>query len=133
MIEICGRHLNVYGQGGLRYVDKSWCQQKANDVKTVNFNYVNFNHVATVMSKLKQRFPNVENLTFKETNIATLGQLNAIAEVQGLRSLTIEPDGNPITTKNGWQLYAIYRLSHWGLKFINGHEVNYYTFKMTIV
>lgn len=122
LIEICGRHLNVYGQGGLRFIDKTWSTSKANDVNTVNFNYVNFNNIAGVLSKLKQRFPHVEHLIFKETNITSIGQLNAIAEVQGLTSLTIDKDGNPITSKE-WESYAIYRLSHWGLKFVNGHEV----------
>lgn len=51
-----------------------------------------------------------------------MGQLNALAEVQGLTSVTIDKEGNAITSKN-WETYAIYRLSHWGLKFINGKEI----------
>lgn len=122
MIEICGRHLNVYGQGGLRFIDKSWSASKANDVTTVNFNYVNFNSITGVLSKIKQRFPNADNFIFKETNITNLGQLNALAEVQGLSSLVVDKEGNPITSKQ-WESYAIYRLSHWGLRSINGREV----------
>lgn len=68
------------------------------------------------------RFPNADNFVFKETNITCLGQLNAISEIQGLVSLTIDSEGNAITDKN-WQSYAIYRLAHWGLKFINEKEV----------
>lgn len=95
---------------------------KAKDVNTVNFNYANFNAICTILNKLKLRFPNIDNLVFKDTNIQHLGQLNALAEVQGLLSLVISEEGNPIIQKN-WQSYAIYRLSHWGLRSINGKEV----------
>ncbi|CAH0550353.1 unnamed protein product [Brassicogethes aeneus] len=122
LIEICGRHLNVYGQGALRFVEKSWHAGKAHDVTTANFNYANFASVAGVLFKLKAKFPNVDSLSFKETNIACLGQLNALAEVQGVGSLTIHPEGNPICEKE-WRSYAVYRLAHWGLKTVNGEEV----------
>lgn len=74
-------------------------------------------------SKLKQRFPNADHFIFKETNMQYLGQLNALAEIQGLTSLFIDPKGNPITEKK-WESYAIYRLSHWGLRVINQKEVS---------
>jgi leucine-rich repeat-containing protein 49 len=96
---------------------------KAKDVNTVNFNYANFNSITGVLNRLKQRFPNTENFVFKETNIQCLGQINALSEVQGLVSLTIDEEGNPITHKP-WQMYAIYRLSHWGLRLVNGKEVS---------
>lgn len=114
--------MNVYGQGALRYIDKSWSASKASDVNTVHFNYINFNTIAGILNKMKQKFSNAENFIFKETNIQYLGQLNALAEVQGMISLQVEKDGNPITEKN-WESYAIYRLSHWGLRRINGREV----------
>jgi leucine-rich repeat-containing protein 49 len=60
---------------------------------------------------------------FRETNITCLGQLNALAETQGIASLTIEPEGNTVTERT-WRHYAIYRLSHWGLKQINGTEIS---------
>lgn len=122
LIEICGRCLNVYGQGALRFIDRPWNPTKAGDVTTVRFNYVNFSGISTVLGRLKQRFPNAENFIFRETNINCLGQLNALADVQGLTSLQIDPEGNPITQKE-WRNYAIYRLAHWGLKIINGKEV----------
>lgn len=75
-----------------------------------------------MLGKLKQKFPNADHFYFKETNIQYLGQLNALAEIQGLTSLYIDPEGNPITEKK-WQSYAVYRLSHWGLKILNGKEV----------
>jgi len=55
LIEICGRHLNVYGQGALRFIDKPWSPVKAGDVTTVKFNYVNFNSVVGFLCKVKHR------------------------------------------------------------------------------
>ncbi|XP_031843342.1 uncharacterized protein LOC116431698 isoform X2 [Nomia melanderi] len=121
LIEIVGRCLNVYGQGALRFIDKPWDCSKAQDVNVVKFNYVQFNDVAKVLCKVKNRFPNIEHFMFKETNISYLGQLNALAEVQGLTSIHIEI-GNPIISKD-WKMYAIFRLAHWGLKVINGKEI----------
>jgi len=123
LVEICGRCLNIYGQGALRFIDRPWNSGKAADVNTVKFNYINFNSIIPVLSRIKQRFPNAEHFVFRETNIHCLGQLNALADIQGLTSLFIESDGNAITCKE-WQKYAIYRLSHWGLRIINGMEVH---------
>ncbi|KAI4486125.1 hypothetical protein M0802_012545 [Mischocyttarus mexicanus] len=122
LIEIIGRCLNVFGQGALRFIDRTWDTLKAEDVNFVKFNYVQFNSVALILNKLKNRFPNVEHFLFKETNISHLGQINALAEVQGLGSIQIEPEGNPIISKY-WRSYAIFRLSHWGLHTINGKEI----------
>lgn len=91
-------------------------------MNTVKFNYANFNGMTGLWGRLKQRFPNAENFIFKETNIQYLGQLNALAEIQGLQSLFIESEGNPIVEKK-WRSYAIFRLSHWGLRSINGEEI----------
>ncbi|XP_055322296.1 uncharacterized protein LOC129578155 [Sitodiplosis mosellana] len=122
LIEICGRYLNVYGSGAIKFIDRQWNAQKANDVHTLKFSYVNFNNVATIFGKIKNRFPNAENYAFRETNIQFFGQLNALAELQGLKSLTIDAEGNPINSKD-WRSYAVYRLSHWGLKIINDIEI----------
>ena len=122
MIEIIGRCLNVYGQGAIRFIDRPWDANKANDVNVVKFNYIQFNSVSLILNKLKNRFTNIEHYTLKETNISHLGQLNALAEVQGLSSIQIEAEGNPIILKD-WKMYSIFRLVHWGLKIINGNEV----------
>ncbi|XP_034933792.1 leucine-rich repeat-containing protein 49 isoform X2 [Chelonus insularis] len=122
LIEIVGHCLNIYGQGALRFIDRSWDVVKANDVNTVKFNYVQFNGIATILSKIKIKFPNVQHYIFKETNISHLGQINALAEVQGLKSIQIDAEGNPIISKD-WKVYAIFRLYHWGLKMINGKEI----------
>lgn len=123
LIEICGRYLNVYGVGALRFVDKQWNVQKAGDVHTVKFSYINFNNISGILGKIKSRFPNAEHFVFRETNITCLGQLNSLAEIQGLQSLVLEPEGNLICTKK-WRSYAIFRLSHWGLKQINGQDIS---------
>ncbi|XP_055614132.1 uncharacterized protein LOC129760504 [Uranotaenia lowii] len=122
LIEICGRYLNVYGLGALKFIDKQWNMTKAGDVNTVKFSYINFNNITAILCRIKIRFVNAENFIFKETNITCLGQINALAESQGIASLTIDPEGNPIASKS-WRNYAIYRLSHWGLKHINGIEI----------
>ncbi|XP_053669892.1 uncharacterized protein LOC128720257 [Anopheles nili] len=122
LIEICGRYLNVYGLGALRFIDKQWNMQKACDVHTVKFSYINFNSITAILCRIKVRFVNAENFIFRETNISCLGQINALAESQGIASLTIDPEGNPLSGRS-WRNYAIYRLSHWGLKQVNGTEV----------
>ncbi|XP_051861332.1 uncharacterized protein LOC117572003 [Drosophila albomicans] len=124
LIEICGRYLNIYGQGALRFIDKQWNPAKANDVHTLNFSYINFNSIVCMLGRIKVRFPHAEHFVFRETNISTLGQLNALAELQGLSSLLIDAEGNAITGKPAWRAYAIYRLSHWGLKQLNGQEIS---------
>ncbi|XP_066582971.1 leucine-rich repeat-containing protein 49 [Prorops nasuta] len=122
LIEIVGRCLNVFGQGALRFIDKNWDPVKSEDVNVVKFYYAQFNSIALILGKLKYRFPNIEHFVFKETNIIHLGQLNALAETQGLTSIQIEVEGNPIVSKD-WKNYAIFRLAHWGLKIINGKEI----------
>lgn len=47
-----------------------------------------------------------------------------MADTQGLKSITIEAEGNPLFACKNWRTYAIYRLSHWGLKQINGVEIS---------
>jgi len=83
---------------------------------------VQFNDVAKLFGKLKNRFPHAEHFVFEETNISLLGQLNALAEVQGLTSIRIDA-GNPIVSKD-WKTYAIFRLAHWGLVVIDGKQVS---------
>ncbi|KAG8227084.1 hypothetical protein J437_LFUL007421 [Ladona fulva] len=122
LIEIEDNCLNIYGQGALRHIDKPWNPSKAAEVNSVTFHYISFNSVALLFGRIKQLFPNVENFNFRETNIHCLGQINALAEVQGLASLQIDSEGNPITLKR-WRSYAVFRLYHWGLRVINGKEI----------
>ncbi|XP_071441990.1 leucine-rich repeat-containing protein 49 [Hetaerina americana] len=122
LIEIEDKCLSIYGQGALRHIDKPWNPSKASEVVTVKFHYISFNSVALLFGRIKQLFPNVEHFSFRETNIYCLGQINALAEVQGLTSLQIDDEGNPVTAKN-WRSYAVFRLYHWGLRVINGTEI----------
>ncbi|BES90390.1 LRR [Nesidiocoris tenuis] len=122
-IEINGNTLCVQGQGALRFIDRPWNIGKARDVTIVKFSSLDFNCIATILNKIKNRFPNAEHFSFYDTNIGCLGQINALADIQGLTSLSIETRGNPIVTKN-WKSYATYRLSHWGLKQIDGTQVS---------
>ena len=74
-------------------------------------------------SHLRENFPNVEHYEFSETNLHSMNQLNALAQVgfivtlvhvcvlsqvQGITSLTIGEEGNPLYAKN-WRPYAIFR------------------------
>lgn len=71
------------------------------------------------------RFPNVTHVSVRATGLQWLGQLHALAELRGLTGLTVLPEGNPIHGKI-WRDYAIYRLSHWGLKEINDEAVCFF-------
>ncbi|XP_014253661.1 leucine-rich repeat-containing protein 49 isoform X2 [Cimex lectularius] len=122
LIEINGNVLSVFGHGALKFIDRPWNPLKARDVTTVKFSSLDFNFISAVLNRVKHRFLNAEHFHFSDTNIYCLGQLNALADIQGLTSLTIEPKGNPVTKKN-WRSYAIYRLSHWGLKTINNQQI----------
>lgn len=83
LVEILGRYLNVYGVGAIKFVDKQWNAQKAQDVHTVKFSYINFNSISTILGKIKVRFPNVENYVFRETNIICLGMYKSRGEFNG--------------------------------------------------
>lgn len=131
----------------MKFLDRPWNRQRSLKATTIQFNFVSFDDLVPYLSKLKQTFPNVTNFEFLETDIRTMGQLNALSLVQGLTSLIIGKEGNPITcvltylsdtnnpitsfphrnpTANStldWRLYAIYRLEHWGLSSVNNSEV----------
>lgn len=53
LVEILGRYLNVYGMGAIKFVDKQWNAQKAHDVHTVKFSYINFNSISPVLGRIK--------------------------------------------------------------------------------
>ena len=61
------------------------------------------------LSRFRDNFPNVEHYEFTETNLHSMNQINGLATVQGITSLTINEEGNPIFQKN-WRPYAIFRL-----------------------
>ena len=63
------------------------------------FNFVSFDDLIPFLPKFRQTFPNVDNFEFLETDIRTLNQLNALSLVQGITSLFIGDDGNPLYHK----------------------------------
>ena len=122
LIEIDGDTLSVYGSPSLQFIDRSWNKQKAEKTTTVQFHFVSFDDLVPRMAKFRENFPNIEHFEFTETNIRTINQINALALMQGITSLTINSEGNPVYHK-AWRQYAIYRLEHWGLLYINNKGV----------
>lgn len=122
-VHISGRFLFVTGRNSAKYIDKAWSAEKAADVTTVRFTCVSFGSLVSVFHRIKFRFPNVEHLVFNECEFNYIGQLNALAAVQGFKTLEILPEQNAILKKN-WRSYAIFRLRHWGLQKINNVSVS---------
>ena len=91
--------LSVYGPQSLRFLDRPWNRQRALKATTVQFNFVSFDDLVPYLPRFRQTFPNVENFEFIETDIRSLNQLNALALVQGITSLNVNPEGNPISVK----------------------------------
>lgn len=121
-MQISGRYLIVTGRNSAKYIDKAWSVERAKDVTTVRFSCVSFNTLAPVFNRIKVRFPNAEHLVFSECDFNHIGQLNSLADVQGITSIEIQPERNAIITKK-WRSYAIFRLHHWGLQVINNIQV----------
>ncbi|KAF2360742.1 Leucine-rich repeat domain L domain-like [Trinorchestia longiramus] len=124
LAEIDSGMLNLYGQGALNCVDLQWDRSAAASATTAKFQYINFDEAITVFSKLRVKFPKLQNFVFEETHLARFGQLNALAELHQVRSVSVGQDGNPIVEHPQWRYYAIFRLSHWGLMVINGKPVS---------
>lgn len=122
LIELDGDLLSVYGAQSLKFLDRPWNRPRAQKASTVQFNFVSFDDLVQYLPKFRQNFPHVENFEFLETDIHCLGQLNALGQLQGITSLFIGDEGNSIHPKN-WKAYAVYRLEHWGLQYINNTEI----------
>jgi hypothetical protein len=71
---------------------------------------VAFDDLIPYLPKFRQTFPNVDSFEFLETDIKTLNQLNALAVVQGITSLFIGDDGNPIYHKVRIERFIFYIL-----------------------
>ncbi|XP_045606345.1 leucine-rich repeat-containing protein 49 [Procambarus clarkii] len=124
LAELEGERLSLYGQGALRCTDISWDKSVAAAATTARFQYMNFEDIVDIFPKLRVKFPRLENFMFVETHLAKCSQLNALAELHQVTSLEVGREGNPLTQTPYWRLYAIFRLSHWGLRVINGLEVS---------
>lgn len=64
-----------------------------------------------------------QHLKFKETNLTTLNQFNALAQLRRLDQLTVDPQGNPVVNFSLWKYYALFRLNHFNIQKINDNEV----------
>ncbi|XP_050737653.1 microtubule-associated protein futsch-like isoform X2 [Eriocheir sinensis] len=124
LAELEGERLSLYGQGALRCTDLAWEKSMAAAATTARFQYINFDDIVDIFPKLRVKFPRLENFIFVETHLAKCSQLNALAELHQVTSLEVGKEGNPLTQIPYWRLYAVFRLSHWGLRLIDGVEVS---------
>ncbi|XP_023408640.1 leucine-rich repeat-containing protein 49 isoform X7 [Loxodonta africana] len=123
LVEVDGDTLSLYGSGALESLDRNWSVQTAGMVTTVSFTFIEFDEIVQVLPKLKIKFPNSLHLKFKETNLVTLQQFNALAQLRRIDQLTIDPQGNPVVNFTLWKYYVLFRLSHFSMQKINGTEV----------
>jgi len=65
-----------------------------------------------------------QGLTFTETNIKGLQQINCLSLLRRLEHLNISNEGNPITSFTLWKPYVLFRLAHFSLRKINDVEVS---------
>ena len=73
-----------------------------------------------------------KHLKFKETNLVTLQQFNALAQMHRIEQLTVDPQGNPVVNFTLWKYYVLFRLNHFNLQKINGVKVGQCCFLLTI-
>ncbi|XP_025969158.2 leucine-rich repeat-containing protein 49 isoform X2 [Dromaius novaehollandiae] len=123
LVEVEGDTLYLYGSGALECLDRNWSVQTAGTVVTVSFMFIEFDEIVQVLTKLKIKFPNFVHLKFKETNLVALQQFNALAQVNRIEQLTVDPQGNPVVSFTLWKYYVLFRLNHFNLQKINGIEV----------
>ncbi|XP_078540734.1 leucine-rich repeat-containing protein 49 isoform X1 [Lissotriton helveticus] len=123
LVELEGDTLHLYGSGALESLERTWSVQTTGTVTTIAFTFIDFDEIAQVLPKLKMKFPNSSHLKFKETNLTTLQQFNALAQVRRLEQLTVDPLGNPIVNFTLWKYYVLFRLKHFNLQRINQTEV----------
>ena len=97
LIELDGDLVNVFGIQALKFLDRPWNKQRSLKATCIQFNFVSFDDLVPYLGRLKQTFPNLINFEFLETDIRTMSQLNALALLQGLTSIVIGKEGNPIT------------------------------------
>ena len=102
---------SVYGSPAIKYLDRPWNKHRALKASTVQFNFLSYDELVPFLSRFRDNFPNVEHYEFTETNLHSMNQINGLAMVQGITSLTINEEGNPIFQKN-WRPYAIFRYQY---------------------
>ncbi|XP_041895532.1 leucine-rich repeat-containing protein 49 isoform X3 [Corvus kubaryi] len=123
LVEVEGDTLGLYGAGALECLDRNWSVQTAAIIATVSFMFIEFDEIVQVLVKLKTKFPNCVHLKFKETNLVTLQQFSALAEMHRMEQLTVDPQGNPVVNFALWKYYVLFRLNHFNLQKINGVKI----------
>ncbi|KAM6388546.1 leucine-rich repeat-containing protein 49 isoform 2-T2 [Pluvialis apricaria] len=123
LVEVEGDTLCLYGAGALECLDRNWSVQTAGIIVTVSFMFIEFDEIVQALTKLKIKFPNSVHLKFKETNLVTLQQFNALAQMHRIEQLTVDPQGNPVVNFTLWKYYVLFRLNHFNLQRINGVKV----------
>ncbi|XP_065545032.1 leucine-rich repeat-containing protein 49 isoform X2 [Lathamus discolor] len=123
LVEVEGDTLCLYGAGALECLDRNWSVQTAGIIVTVSFMFIEFDEIVQVLTKLKIKFPNFVHLKLKETNLVTLQQFNALAQMHRIEQLTVDPQGNPVVNFTLWKYYVLFRLNHFNLQKINGIKV----------
>ncbi|KAM8974499.1 leucine-rich repeat-containing protein 49 [Pelodytes ibericus] len=123
LVELEGDTLCLYGLGALECLDRTWSVQTSGSVCTVSFTFINFDDIVPVLPKLRLKFPNATHLKFKETNLITLHQFNALAQLRRLDQLTVDSQGNPVVNFSLWKFYVLFRLNCFNIQKINDTEV----------
>ncbi|XP_018108501.1 leucine-rich repeat-containing protein 49 isoform X2 [Xenopus laevis] len=123
LVEVEGDVLFLYGSGSLDSLDRPWSVQTAGSVSTISFTFINFDEIVQVLPKFRLKFPNISHLKFKETNLFTLHQFDALAQLRKLDQLTVDSQGNPVVNFTLWKYYVLFRLNSFGIQKINDFEV----------
>ncbi|KAM4035813.1 leucine-rich repeat-containing protein 49 isoform 1-T1 [Anomaloglossus baeobatrachus] len=123
LVELEGDTLSLYGLGALESLDRTWSVQTASSVNIISFTFINFEDIVQVLPKIRIKFPNVTHLKFKENNLITLNQFNALAQMRRLDQLTVEPQGNPVVNFTLWKYYVLFRLNSFNIQRLNEDEV----------
>lgn len=123
LVELEGDTLCLYGLGALESLDRTWSVQTSGSLNTISFTFIDFEDIVQVLPKIRLKLPNIMHLKFKETNLTTLNQFNALAQLRRLDQLTVDPQGNPVVNFSLWKYYALFRLNHFNIQKINDNEV----------
>ncbi|XP_040271702.1 leucine-rich repeat-containing protein 49 isoform X1 [Bufo bufo] len=123
LVELEGDTLSLYGLGALESLDRTWSVQTAGSVNTISFTFINFEDIVQILPKIRIKFPNGTHLKFKENNLITLNQFNALAQLRRLDQLTVDPQGNPVVNFTLWKYYVLFRLNNFGIQKVNENEV----------
>ncbi|XP_035706372.1 uncharacterized protein LOC110843635 isoform X3 [Folsomia candida] len=122
LVEIDGKILSIYGQA-MKHTLTGFSGNVTCTVTTAKFHYISYDTIIPFFGKLRQIYPSLEHFQFRANNIEKLSQLNSLSDLQGLTSLHIAKEGNPLVSQDtSWVGYATYRLSHWGLLNVNGEK-----------